>query len=93
MARHAVSPRAFAALAASMAAAGTGFQAGLPWHHPVSRRLRSRALRSFRTSASFSNWLTAPKMLRTIVAVGVSSSKWLGASTGINEIPLDSSRL
>ena len=65
---------ACAFLAVSTAAAGIILlapftQFGLPSHRPFSRRTRSRALRSFRTNASFSNWLTAPRIERTIVAV------------------------
>lgn len=58
---------------------GIGAQAGLPSHRPFSRGMRDRGFRSRATSEFFSNSATAPSTARTMVAVGESSVKCVGA--------------
>ena len=58
-----------------------------PSHLPRCRRTRSRAPLSFATNAAFSNWATAPRIWRTRIAVGVSSTKLSGLSAAMSSIP------
>jgi hypothetical protein len=48
---------------------------GLQTFRPVVRRLRSRAPLSLATVIALSNSATAPRICRTILAAGVSSTK------------------